>query len=134
VKRYLIILCSVVFSGCSTQPYSISASKVFKFGASLTEIEFQLSRKCDTLSLQQINPITAPLAKESQTQLNCSGFYYAGKKRNIELVFQDNQLDLVWILFPENEKTDILEGFSESYGEPTKVIDFGSLYLTSMPR
>ena len=129
MKKYLFVALALMAGGCSMQPYSISQSEKFNFGYSVDEMKTQLLTACDELSVREIIPITAPLAKTSQTQIDCSGFYYAGKKRNIELVFQDDQLDLVWILFPENEREDILKGFSAVYGEPSMVVDFGSMYL-----
>jgi hypothetical protein len=69
------------------------------------------------------------LVKETQTQIDCADFTYAGKNRSIELVFQDDELDIVWILFPETERPQILRSFRSTYGDPSMEIDFGAVFL-----
>lgn len=80
---------------------------LFDFGDSLSSTKERLTKHCDKVDVIDVYPITAPLAKHSQRQINCHGFNYAGKPRNVELVFQDDQLDLVWILINDDEKTSI---------------------------
>ena len=107
----------------------ITKPEVFRFGASLADIQSELTNQCDYLTVQNINPFTAPLARHSQQQINCMGFEYAGQKRLIELVFQDDQLDLVWILIPEAELPTLRDNFRQAFGMPTLSIAWGSVYL-----
>ena len=129
MKQFLFTLPLLILASCSKQPIDITQSNVFTFGSSVEQMQHQLQNTCDNLTVKEITPITAPLALKSQFQINCSGFIYAGKKRNVELVFQDDQLDLVWILFPVNEKPEIINAFKNKFGEPSMVIDYGSIYL-----
>ena len=49
-------------------------------------IKENLINECEKITEKNIVPITAPLAKDSQKQIDCFGFLYAGKKRKIELL------------------------------------------------
>lgn len=99
------------------------------FGESVSSIKEKLTNKCTRIIEKDIIPITAPLAKESQKQIDCLGFKYAGIPRKVELVFQDDQLDIVWILFPVEEREKLISNFTSIYGEPSMSIEFGTIYL-----
>jgi len=101
----------------------------FSFGSGLENVKLNLKLLCNSLTVKKITPITAPLAKKTQEQINCSGFIYGGKARDVELVFQDDQLDLVWILFPKEEKPTFISNFKAIYGEPTMNIAYGAIFL-----
>ena len=109
--------------------YSISKPEELAFGESVSSIKEKLTTKCTRMVEKDIIPITAPLAKESQKQIDCFGFKYAGIPRKIELVFQDDQLDIVWILFPVEERGKLISNFTSIYGEPSMAIEFGTIYL-----
>ena len=47
----------------------------------------------------------------------------------MELVFQDDQLDIIWILLAEEELPLFKQRFTEAYGEPSFEIDFGTVFL-----
>jgi hypothetical protein len=131
VRRALSIFVALIafLSGCASPQYSISKPEEFAFGESVDSIKESISTKCMDMVLKDIIPITAPLAKESQTQIDCFGFDYAGKPRKVELVFQDDQLDIVWVLFPVKEREKIITSLSAIYGEPSMTIDFGTIFL-----
>lgn len=107
----------------------ITKPEQFTFGSSVSEMQDKLKPLCSSVKTRSIIPITAPLAKRIQEQIDCHGFDYGGKKRKIELVFQDDQLDIVWILFPEEEKAFFINAFTTKYGKPSFEIDFGTVYL-----
>lgn len=116
-------------AGCATQQYTVSKPEEFVLGES-----FDISREsalnvCESISEKDIVPITAPLALKSQKQIDCFGLIYAGKPRKVELVFQDDQLDLIWILLPSEEKTTVINELTRLYGKPSMVIDYGTIYL-----
>ncbi|MEP5566483.1 MAG: hypothetical protein ABJN62_01490 [Halioglobus sp.] len=124
----LLFLVSVV---CQASELSFSKPTAFAFGASLEQVKTDLEHLCRSIQVKKIAPITSPLAKTSQNQIDCSGFLYAGKERKVELVFLDDQLDIVWILFPEDEKNIFLKGFEATYGEPSMVVEYGAIFLQS---
>ena len=101
----------------------------FAFGQNVEQVKLNLSPMCSAINVINIVPITAPLAKQSQQQINCAGFMYGGKKRQVELVFQDNQLDIVWILFPKEEKQTFITNFKALHGEPTMEVGYGTIFL-----
>ena len=88
-----------------------------------------MDRLCSSIQVENITPITAPLTVKSQEQINCSGFMYGGKERAVELVFQDDQLDIVWILFHKEERQKFITNFKTIYGEPTMNVGFGVIFL-----
>lgn len=128
IKPLLISLMLLSGTGHANEA-DFSKPEVFTFGSSVNVVRENLEPLCTTLTVQKIEPITAPLAKESQRQINCAGFVYACKKRKLELVFQDDKLDLVWILFAEQERQLFIDEFKSLYGEPSMEIDYGTIFL-----
>jgi hypothetical protein len=126
---FVVLVLFTLTEGCASSKHSISKPKEFAFGESVSSIKEKLTTKCTRMIDKDIIPITAPLAKESQKQIDCFGFKYAGKPRKVELVFQDDQLDIVWILFPVEEREKVISDFTSSYGEPPMTIGFGTIYL-----
>ncbi|WP_049723752.1 hypothetical protein [Gilvimarinus polysaccharolyticus] len=125
----IFILFSLLSAGCSTSRYSVAKPEAFKLGENFEAIKKKALSECEKITQREIIPITAPLAKRSQMQIDCIGLLYAGKPRKVELVFQDDQLDLIWILIPIEEKDEVIESMSKLYGEPSMVIDYGAIYL-----
>ena len=128
-KHIFSFLMFLFSSNCFAENYSVAKPEIFELGASFDTVKENLINECEKITEKNIVPITAPLAKDSQKQIDCFGFLYAGKKRKIELVFQDDQLDLIWILIPNDEKDDVISEMNELYGEPSMVIDYGTIYL-----
>lgn len=119
----------LAFSSAVQAQEQITKPDYLAFGASVSEVESLLSSRCSSLNTRSILPITAPLAEESQMQIDCEGFRYGGAERKMELVFQDDQLDIVWILIGEEEISVFNQKFTEEFGEPTFEIDFGTVFL-----
>ena len=86
---------------------------------------------CTVLEIRLITPPMAPVARISQHPVECAGFRHVARPRKVELVFQDTQLDLVWILFPAREKAPFLHAFAGLYGEPSLQVELGGLYLAA---
>lgn len=125
----ILLIISGFISGCSSSTYSVSKPEAFLLGESVNAIKKTALTVCESTIEREIVPITAPLAKESQKQIDCFGFLYAGAPRQVELVFQDDQLDLIWILLPSEEKGKVIDSLTQQYGEPSMVIDYGTIYL-----
>ena len=129
-RVFLVFILSIVFlSSCASSGYLITKPQEFTFGESFNSIKEKISDRCVSMEYRDIVPITAPLAKISQKQIDCLGFVYAGKPRKVELIFQDDQLDIVWILIPIDERDEIISTFSSIYGDPSMTIDFGTIFL-----
>lgn len=129
--RLCAILLSLLPGSLPATGLDVVRPEPFAFGSSVEQMERRLGPLCASLEVRVITPPTAPLARISQHQIDCDGFLYAGKPRKVELVFQDNQLDLVWILFPAEEKDAFLQAFTARYGKPTLQVGFGSIYLAA---
>jgi hypothetical protein len=84
---------------------------------------------CATIEARTIEPRQLPTAQRTQTQLDCTGFRYAGKAREAELVFADDQLELVWILTEPEEEDFFIEQFTERFGPPTHVLPDATFFL-----
>ena len=103
MKSMKFILCGLFFVllSISSACGQIIKPEVFEFGKTLTE-EIQL-----------------PTAQKSQSQLDIYGFVFEGKKRNVELIFADDQLDIVWILTEAQEEVEFITAFTKQFGNPT---------------
>ena len=113
----------------SNSSADISKPEVMEFGKSMAEIKQTLGPLCDSILVRINEPIQLPTAQRTQSQLDCYGFEYAGKKRKAELIFADDQLDIVWILTEAEEEEFFLNGFKEKYGEPTHKTEDATFFL-----
>ena len=129
MSRLLAALLAVSLLSPAAHATDIAKPAVFQFGSSVADMEARMKPLCTSLNTRGITPITAPLAKHSQVQIDCLGFAYAGHPRKVELVFQDDQLDIVWVRFPEEERPQLLAAFKARHGEPSQDIDFGTVFL-----
>ena len=127
--RPLLVLLALACTGARAAPLDVARPQVFAFGSTVAAMQARLAPLCASLRLKVVLPMTGPLAKESQQQIDCDGFVYAGQPREVELVFQDDRLDLVWILIPEAEREAMIEAFNAHYGAPSLQISFGTIYL-----
>ncbi len=128
-KLFFSLFVFFISSNCFAQKYSVEKPTNFELGNSFITIKEQAINECEKVTEKNIVPITAPLAKSSQKQIDCFGFLYAGKKRKVEFVFQDDQLDLIWILIPNDEKEEVIKKMTEFYGQPSMTIEYGTIYL-----
>ena len=129
MKIILMLAASIVLSACARIDNAIHKPEQFRFGSSVSEVEGLMEGLCDEYTIRQIVPPTGPLVEKTQTQIDCSGFDYVGKSRHIELVFQDDKLDIIWILIPEKERPAFVKKFKSAYGNPTMEIEFGAVFL-----
>lgn len=129
MPRLLAALLAHLLLAATAQAMDIAKPDLLQFGSNVADMQAKLQPLCTSLRTREITPITAPLAKHSQVQIDCQGFAWAGQPRKLELVFQDDQLDIVWILFPEEERPALLAAFKARHGEPSMDLAFGTLFL-----
>ncbi len=59
----------------------------------------------------------------TKTQINCFGIEYAGFPRKFEARFENNKLNMVWILTGKGEENRIREKLTEEYGKALFIND-----------
>ena len=65
--------------------------------------------------------------KINKTQLECTDLLYRGKKRFIEFMFSDNQLEIIHIMKTESDHIELKGLLEKKYGEPSfssDVVDY----------
>lgn len=126
-KVTFLILFSIFFMGCKSEP--IDKPKVFTFGASVDVMNEVMAPLCDSIIKRNIDPRELPTATYSQVQLDCYGFEFDGKKRKIELVFGDDELDLVWLFTEASEQEKYIDNFKSLYGKPSHEIEDATFFI-----
>lgn len=121
MKSMKFILCGLFFVllSISSACGQIIKPEVFEFGKTLAEIKAQVTPLSDSISVRLNEEIQLPTAQKSQSQLDIYGFVFEGKKRNVELIFADDQLDIVWILTEAQEEVEFITAFTKQFGNPT---------------
>lgn len=117
----------ITLSNCADT--QITKPEVFVFGSSMVEMKKNLKGLSESMTERLNEPIQVPTAKKSQSQLDVHGFMYAGKKRKVELIFADDQLDIVWILTEAEEEQVFLEKLTQIFGEPTHEMGGDTFFL-----
>ena len=107
----------------------IQKPSVFEFGSSLNDMKVALKSMSDSIVVRLNEQIQLPTAQKSQSQLDVYGFMYEGKKRNVELIFADDQLDIIWILTEAEEEKKFVNAFTKQYGEPTHKMEIMTFFL-----
>lgn len=123
------LLCMLTLLSCGNQTPTITKPPVFEFGSSMNQIKAQISSLSDAQNEKLDEPLQLPTATQTQAQLDISGFMYAGKKRDVELIFADDALDIIWILTEAAEESIFIEAFKALYGEPTHIKDGVTFFL-----
>lgn len=129
MKLIVSFLSIFLLLSCNRTVENVTLPEAFVFGASIEKIEELLLPLSDSLHIREIEPIELPTAKTSQRQMDISGFEYAGKKREVELVFADDVLDMVWVLTNADEERDFIEQFTNLYGNPTHIKEDVTFFL-----
>ena len=88
------------------------------FGDSTLTIRTNLDGRCDELTERKLSLLLS-VVKKDQTQLECDGFLYKGKKRFVELMFSDGHLDIIHIMGTESDHEELKDILSTKYGEPS---------------
>ncbi len=93
---------------------------VVAFGASVAEMEKNLTDRCGKTTTRRIDPPFLPDVKTKQMQIDCDGLPFLGKDRWSEFVFRDDALQMVWIMITPEEEQSIMADMTEVYGAPTR--------------
>jgi len=99
------------------------------FGDSILTIRSNLEGKCDELSERELQ-ILLNVVKNTQTQLECDGFLYRGKKRFVELMFSDGHLDIIHIMRTEPDHEELKDILISEYGKPSFSSDQVDYFLS----
>lgn len=105
--------------------YDPSAARpdILEFGGKLEQLQHGLKAACPRADSNIEEAPWLPTGPESQLQINCYGFVYAGFPRKIEAVFGDERLDLAWILTGKGEEDRVRQALIAAFGEPIFVSD-----------
>ena len=74
-----------------------------------------VSDRCETIEIRDL-PLLLDAARTSQRQIDCSGFIYRGRPAFLELMFSDDQLDLIIVMFEPGEYAAIETEYREKFG------------------
>ncbi|MBL7472036.1 hypothetical protein [Robertkochia sediminum] len=107
----------------------VAKPEVFRFGQSLAEIKERVAAFSDSVTVRPEEELQLPTARKSQAQLDVYGFMFAGKKRHVELIFADDQLDVVWILTDAEEEKRFIDALKKQFGEPTHKNDMFTFFI-----
>lgn len=132
MKHNSITILLIIITAITLSAYGktdITKPNDFVFGQDIETVKKQLEGKCSKITQENIMPIQLPTAKKSQDQINCSGYIFAGQKRDIELVFADGKLDLVWILTTAEEERFFVSEYTKLYGDPTHKLKEAAFFL-----
>ena len=127
--KSLLFFMIIGFTSCTTNSEIVTKPIPFKFGSTMLVVEQSILPLCDSINKKMDEPIQLPTAQKYQSQLDCIGFMYAGKKRKVELVFADDALDIIWILIEAEEEGLFIEKFKKLYGEPTHIKEDVTFFL-----
>lgn len=102
---------------------------IIDYSAGINSVEQKLVPLCDALTRRAIHPPFLSTVEESQEQLDCDGFLYAGKKRWAEFMFADGVLEGVWILTDAEDQERLVRDFTSLYGDPAERRVNGVIFL-----
>lgn len=97
------------------------------FYSSIETVELAMADKCETIEVRELE-FLLDVTRVSQQQIDCTGFEYLGAKRFVELMFSDDELDLVIVLINPDEFEALSQKFRETHGEPTHDSAIGQFY------
>lgn len=97
-----------------------SKPAIIDYSADIDSVEEKLEPLCDRLVRRPIRPPFLSTVEDSQEQLDCDGFAFAGKKRWAEFMFADGVLEGVWILTEAEDEERLVRDFISLYGEPAE--------------
>jgi len=125
MKSYVI--CLILFATNLQASSNVLDHEIGNFGDSILTIRRNLEGKCDKLSERELS-ILLSVVKNNQTQLECDGFLYRGKKRFVELMFSDGHLDIIHIMGTESDHEELKDILITEYGKPSFSSDQANYY------
>ena len=110
---------SLILLAASLQASSnVLDHNIGNFGDSILTIRHNLEGECDELTERELS-ILLSVVKNKQTQLECDGFLYRGKKRFVELMFSDGHLDIIHIMGTESDHEVLKDILITEFGKPS---------------
>lgn len=97
------------------------------FYSSLETVELAMVDRCETIEVRELE-FLLDVTRVSQQQIDCTGFEYMEAKRFVELMFSDDELDLIIVLIEPDEFEALSQTFRDTYGEPTHDSAIGQFY------
>jgi len=91
-----------------------------QYGATVAATQTALMGACATSNTRRIEPPFLPDVKDKQMQIDCEGFQFLGKPRRAEFVFQDDSLEMIWIMTSAEEEDSIVKAMTDAVGAPTR--------------
>ena len=102
---------------------NVNHPAILQFGQSIDDLQPLMEKQCNLSYVEQIDKIWLANKPQTQTQINCYGYDYAGYNRKIEAVFGDGILQQAWILTGKGEESRIREMLIAKYGEPQLITE-----------
>jgi len=99
------------------QAPDVSAPVLADFGASVADMRSALEPACTTINVRELDVAEMPIAQNSHTQIDCTGFVHAGQARLAEFVFADDALAFVWILTDAGEEAGLHAALTAQFGD-----------------
>ena len=88
------------------------------FGDDAETIRRNLDGRCDSVTERPL-PLLLSVVEKEQTQLECIGFPYRGRQRFVELMFSDNELDIIHIMGTEPDHQQLRSAVIVECGQPS---------------
>lgn len=121
-SKIIIINCALIasmFFLAIPEVFSSSTTlQPLNLGDNLAQVKQNLSKKCESLVVRTL-PRLLSVANENQSLIKCEGYKYFGSKHSLELMFSDDQLDVIQILGTQAEHNDLLSLLKQEHGEPS---------------
>lgn len=117
---YLFAWHNPLLSKLSYAPYptTIDIPKLLNFDATLAISKQAFQAECPLFKVDVAKRIWLPNKPQSQTQINCFAFPYAGFPRKLEAVFGDDKLQVIWVLSGKQEETRLRLLLNQKFGKP----------------
>lgn len=117
--------------GANIPEYDTSAAlpSLFEPGGDLETLLPQFEAACPIMNVEPIKKPWLATEPDTQTQVNCFGYVYAGFPRKFEAVFGDGELELIWILTGKQEEARVREALIDAFGAPEITNDKWDVFM-----
>jgi len=92
---------------------SVKVPSFIKMGENIDDLLPLLKKHSDFIEVKKLERSTST----TKTQINCFGIEYAGFPRKFEARFENNKLNMVWILTGKGEENRLRKKLIEEYGK-----------------
>ena len=128
MKKYIYLILTLAISCTTTKKDKNSLDhNIGEWGDNMETIRKNLEGRCSKIEERELRIILST-AKNRQTQLECYNFIYRGEKRFVELMFSDDNLEIIHIMKTEKDHDELKTILAEKYGEPSYSSDVVDYY------